>query len=149
VTFHFNDDEIHVVHVANAHTDGDAIVHWSKANVLHLGDTFFNGSYPFIDLGSGGSINGLVAAVDAALRYANDQTRIIPGHGALAGRADLLAYRAVIAGARDAVQQHVAAGHDIAATLAARPTAQWDDTWGKAFINPETFVRTLYESLKK
>ncbi len=89
VTFHLNGDTIHVVHVPPAHTDGDAIIHWSAANVLHLGDLFFNGRYPFVDLDSGGSFEGVIHAVTSALGMVNDQTKIIPGHGDLATRADL------------------------------------------------------------
>ena len=149
VTFHLNDDDIHVVHVPNAHTDGDALVHWVKANVLHMGDTYFNGGYPFIDLGSGGSINGLIEALNGALPYVNESTKIIPGHGQLATRADLLAYRDVVVAARDAVQRHIAMNHGVDAIVAAKPTAQWDDKWGKGFIGPDDFVRTIYESLTK
>jgi glyoxylase-like metal-dependent hydrolase (beta-lactamase superfamily II) len=149
VTFHLNDDDIHVVHVPSAHTDGDALVHWVKADVIHMGDTYFNGGYPFIDLGSGGSINGLIDALNGALHYVNEGTRIIPGHGPLAARADLLAYRDMVVGVRDAVQRHIAMNHDLDAILAARPTAPWDETWGKGFISPDDLVRTVYESLTK
>jgi glyoxylase-like metal-dependent hydrolase (beta-lactamase superfamily II) len=149
VTFHLNDDEIHVVHVPRAHTDGDALVHWVKANVIHMGDTFFNGGYPFIDLGSGGSINGLIEALNGALAYVNEGTRIIPGHGALAGKAELLAYRDVVVGARDAVQRLIAGGRSLEAVLGAKPTAQWDAQWGNGFIKPDDFVTTIYESLTK
>jgi glyoxylase-like metal-dependent hydrolase (beta-lactamase superfamily II) len=149
VTFHLNDDDIHVVHVPSAHTDGDAVVHWVKANVLHLGDTYFNGGYPFIDLGSGGSINGLIDALNGALRYANETTKIIPGHGALATRADLVTYRDMVVGVRDEVQRHIAMNHGLEAILAAKPTAKWDATWGKGFIGPDDLVRTVFESLTK
>ncbi|MCP4249053.1 MAG: MBL fold metallo-hydrolase, partial [bacterium] len=79
VTFHLNGDELHVFHVAPAHTDGDSIVHFRKANVLHLGDTFFDGMYPFIDVSAGGSIAGMIEAVDRALKLCDDKTKIIPG----------------------------------------------------------------------
>jgi glyoxylase-like metal-dependent hydrolase (beta-lactamase superfamily II) len=149
VTFHLNDDEIHVVHVPHAHTDGDALVHWAKANVMHMGDTFFNGGYPFIDLSSGGSIDGLIEALNGALTYVNETTKIIPGHGPLAGRAELVAFRDVVVGARDAVRALIADGRDLDAILAARPTARWDEQWGRGFIDGEAFVRTIYESLTK
>jgi glyoxylase-like metal-dependent hydrolase (beta-lactamase superfamily II) len=149
VTFHLNGDEIHVVHVPHAHTDGDALVHWAKANVIHMGDTYFNGGYPFIDLGSGGSINGLIEALNGALHYVNEETKIIPGHGPLAGKADLVAYRDVVVGARDAVQRLIAAGRSLEAVLAAKPTAAWDARWGNGFIKADDFVTTVYESLTK
>ncbi len=88
VTFHLNGDEIRVHHVEQAHTDGDALIHWTRANVLHMGDTYFNGILPFIDLESGGSANGLIAALDEALRLADARTVIIPGHGPISTRAD-------------------------------------------------------------
>jgi len=147
VTFHLNDDDIHVVHVPHAHTDGDVLVHWAKADVIHMGDTFFNGGYPFIDLGSGGSINGVIDAVNAALGYVKAGTKIIPGHGPLAAKADLEAYRDVLTGIRDAVQAHIARGHGVDAIVAAKPTARWDATLGNGFIRPDDFVRTVFESL--
>ena len=89
VTFHLNGGEVHVFHVARAHTDGDAIVHFRAGNSIHMGDTFFNGLYPFIDLDSGGSIDGVIAAVDRALPLMDKKTRVIPGHGPLSDRAGL------------------------------------------------------------
>jgi glyoxylase-like metal-dependent hydrolase (beta-lactamase superfamily II) len=147
VTFHINDDDIHAVHVANAHTDGDVVVHWTKSNVMHLGDTFFNGGYPFIDLGSGGSIDGVIRAVTTALGYANDGTKIIPGHGPLGTKADLTAYRDMLVGIRGAVQRLIAQRKTKEQIIAAKPLAKWDDKWGKGFIKPDDMVTTIYESL--
>ncbi len=147
VTFHINGDDIHAIHVKNAHTDGDAVVHWQKANVMHLGDVFFNGMYPFIDLGSGGSINGMIAAASTALGYANETTRIIPGHGPLAAKAELVAYVAMLTGVRDNVQRLVAQKKTVTQVLAAKPSAAWDEKWGKGFMKPDDFVTTVYESL--
>lgn len=147
VTFHLNGDDIHAIHVKNAHTDGDAVVHWQKANVMHLGDVFFNGFYPFIDLGSGGSINGMIAAATTALGYANETTRIIPGHGPLAGKAELAAYVAMLTGVRDNVQRLVVQKKTLAQVLAAKPSAAWDAQWGNGFMKPDDFVTTVYESL--
>jgi cyclase len=149
VTFHINDDDIHAIHVANAHTDGDVVVHWSKSNVMHLGDTYFNGGYPFIDLGSGGSIDGVIAAVTTALGYANDGTKIIPGHGPLASRADLAAYRDMLVGTRAAVARLVKEGKSSEQAVAAKPLAQWDGKWGNGFIKSDVMVATLHESLTK
>ena len=97
VTFHLNGDEIHGFHVPPAHTDGDSVVHFRKANVIHVGDLFFNGMYPFIDLSTGGSVAGMIAAADRMLAMAGESTRIIPGHGPLATKADLKAYRDMLA----------------------------------------------------
>ena len=103
LTFHLNGDDIRAIHVDHAHTDGDSLIHWTRANVLHMGDTFFNGLLPFIDLDSGGSIDGAIAAVETGLRLANDETRIIPGHGPMARRADLAAYLAMLRDVRTRV----------------------------------------------
>jgi glyoxylase-like metal-dependent hydrolase (beta-lactamase superfamily II) len=149
VTFHLNGDDIHAIHVKNAHTDGDAVVHWQKANVMHMGDTYFNGMYPFIDLGSGGTINGLIEAVSTALTYANEGTKIIPGHGPLSNRAEMTAFRDVLVGVRDKVRQLVAQKKTLAETLAAKPSAQWDVKWGAGFMKPDDFVTAVYESLAK
>src|SRR5205814_2086330 len=89
VTFHLNGDEIHVFHVADAHTDGDAVVHFRKANVVHMGDTFINGAYPVIDLSTGGTVDGYLAAQAKVLALAGPETKIIPGHGPLGDRGAL------------------------------------------------------------
>lgn len=147
VSFHLNGDEMHAVHVANAHTDGDAIVHFREANVLHMGDTFFVGRFPFIDTASGGSINGLVAAVEKALSLSDGETRIIPGHGPLSDRDDLMEYGEALQGMRGAVAEHVAAGHSVEETLEARPIQRWAEAWGQSEAAEESFVRTLHASL--
>jgi cyclase len=146
VTFHLNGDTIRVVHVANAHTDGDALIYWTGANVLHLGDTFFNGILPFIDLESGGSVDGLLAALDTAVQMANDGTRIIPGHGPVASRAELIAYRDLIRSVRDRVAAEIAAGRSLdqiqALGLADSYGAETD------FIPPRAFIASIYNSLR-
>lgn len=149
VTFHLGSETIHVVHVPPAHTDGDAIVHFTRANTLHMGDTFFNGRYPFIDLSSGGSFEGVINAVDAGLRYANDSTKIIPGHGPLASRADLQGYRNVLAGVRDRVAALIKQGKTREQVIAAKPTAEWDATWGSGFMKPDVFLAIVYDSMKR
>ena len=149
VTFHLGNETIHVVHVPPAHTDGDAIVHFTRANTLHMGDTYFNGRYPFIDLSSGGSFDGVINAVDAGLRYANDSTKIIPGHGDLASRADLQKYRNVLAGVRDRVAPLIKQGMTKEQVIAAKPTAEWDATWGSGFMKPDVFLGIVYDSMKR
>lgn len=148
VTFHMNGDEIRAFHVAPAHTDGDSVIVFTKANVIHAGDLFFNGRFPFVDLDSGGSVAGIIAAADRVLAVADDRTRIIPGHGPLAGRAELKAYRDVVAVARDRVAALVKAGKSKEEVVAAKPTAEWDATWGTGFIKGDVFVGILYESVK-
>jgi len=147
LTFHWNGDEIHAFHVANAHTDGDAIVQFRRANALHMGDVFLSGRYPFLDLESGGSLAGMQAAVDRALALCDGETRIIPGHGPLSTRDDLVRYRVMLRTARDRVEEAIAAGQDADAVVAARPLAELDATWGTGFIDPERFLRSVHASL--
>jgi cyclase len=149
VTFHLNGDEIYAVHVAPAHTDGDSIVQFRKANVLHGGDTFFNGMYPFIDLSSGGSVSGMIAAADRMLALAGDGTKIIPGHGPLATKADLKAHRDMLATARDRVAALVKAGKTLEEATAAKPLAELDAKWGQGFLKADPFVSILYKDLAR
>ncbi len=144
VTFHLNGDEIDVFHVPPAHTDGDSIVHFKKANVVHMGDLFFNGLYPFIDGSSGGSVDGVIAAAEKVLGMIDGETKIIPGHGALGGRADLEAYVEMLKDVRAKVGALVDAGKSLEEAIAAEPTAAWDDPWGKVFITPEQFTTIVY-----
>ncbi|MCJ7558383.1 MAG: MBL fold metallo-hydrolase [Gammaproteobacteria bacterium] len=144
VTFHLNGDDIRAIHVEHAHTDGDAIIHFPKANVIHSGDVVFNGQYPFIDLESGGSVNGVIAAVDTILALCDDNTKIIPGHGVLANVADLRVYRSLLANVRDRVAVMVAQGKTLEEVQAAGPSAEFDDKWGNGFMTPENFVREIY-----
>lgn len=149
VALYLNGDELEVTHVARAHTDGDSIIRFKKANVIHMGDTFFNGFYPFIDVDSGGSVDGMIAAADKVLSLADDKTKIIPGHGPLGSKADLQTYRNVLAGIRDRVKPLVAQGKTLDQVIAAKPTAQWDGTWGKGFMKPDVFVSFVYRSLSE
>ena len=147
ITFHLNGDDIRAYHVAPAHTDGDVIIHFTHANVFHMGDTYFNGFYPFIDVGTGGTINGMIAAADRVLAEADAGTKIIPGHGPVSGRTELAAYRDMLAGVRDKVRPMVKAGRSLAQVQATRPSAQWDRVWGNAFFKPEQFVAVVFQSL--
>jgi glyoxylase-like metal-dependent hydrolase (beta-lactamase superfamily II) len=145
LTFHMNGDDIRVVHVEHAHTDGDALVYWTRANVLHMGDTFFNGMLPFIDLDSGGSINGAILAVEAGLAIANDGTVIIPGHGPVARRADLVAYRDMLKSLRDQVRQAMRAGRTLDQIKALRLADRYGPP--NAFIPPDAMIETIHRSL--
>ncbi len=147
VNFHLNGDTISAFHVANAHTDGDSIIHFRDNNVFHMGDTFFNGMYPFIDVGSGGGIDGIIAAANTVLNHSDENTKIIPGHGPLATRADLVTYRDVMVGVRDAVATLIKAGTSREEVVAANPTAPWNDPWGNGFMNAETFTGLVYDGL--
>ena len=147
VNFYLNGDSIHAFHVPPAHTDGDAIIWFRRANVVHMGDLFFNGRYPFVDLSSGGSVEGMVAAVDRVLALADGNTKVIPGHGPLADRAALRSYRDMLATARDRIKRAVAAGQTLEQVQAAKPTAEFDAVWGKGTITPTLFVEIIYTDL--
>lgn len=148
VTLHLNGEEIRAMHVPNAHTDGDAMVHFVKSDVIHMGDTFFNKLYPFIDTSSGGRVEGVIAAADRALKMAGEGTRIIPGHGPLATKADLAAYRAMLNTVSTRVRNQVRAGRTLEQVQASKPTAEFDETWGKGFLNPQRFVEMLYTNIQ-
>jgi glyoxylase-like metal-dependent hydrolase (beta-lactamase superfamily II) len=148
-TFHLGNETVRVIHVPPAHTDGDAIVHFVNANTIHMGDNFFKDRYPFVDLSSGGSFEGVIGAVNIALGIAKDDTAIIPGHGSLATKADLVRYRDVLVGVRDAVAALIRQGKTRAEVIAARPTALWDATWGTGFIKPDVLLGFVYDSMKK
>jgi glyoxylase-like metal-dependent hydrolase (beta-lactamase superfamily II) len=147
LTFHLNGDDIRAIHVDHAHTDGDSLIHWTRANVLHMGDTFFNGLLPFIDLDSGGSIDGAIAAVERGLQLANDETRIIPGHGPMARRADLVAYLAMLRDVRTRVAAAIRQRRTLAQIQALRIADRYN-TRPNNFISPESFVETVYRSLR-
>lgn len=149
VTFHLNGHEMHVFYVKNAHTDGDAVIHFRKSNVVHTGDIYFAGKYPFIDLSSGGSVDGIIAAVNRVLSMIDDTTKIIPGHGALSDKKEMQNYLAVITTIRDRISQHISARKTLEEVLAAKPTQEYDADWGTGFINPKRFVEILYKDLSK
>lgn len=147
VTLHMNGESVVVHHVPRGHTDGDSIVRFPASNVIHMGDIFFNGLYPYIDLDAGGSLQGMIAAVELALGQADGDTRIIPGHGPLSDTAGLQKYHDFLVEARDNVQRLIDQGMSLEQAVAARPTAKWDDSLGKTWITPEQMVIFIYNSL--
>lgn len=147
VTFHVNGDDVQAFHVSKAHTDGDALIVWRKANVVHAGDIFVTYGFPFIDLDSGGGVDGLIAAVDVLLTLGDDTVKIIPGHGPISDRAAVREYGNMLKTIRDRVRQQKAAGRSLAQTLATRPTAEFDARLGNGFIKPDQFVTMVYQSV--
>jgi glyoxylase-like metal-dependent hydrolase (beta-lactamase superfamily II) len=147
VTFHWNGDEIRVYHVPPAHTDGDSVIHFVEADVVHMGDVFFNGGYPFIDTSSGGKIDGVIGAAERVLGGIGDKTRIIPGHGRVATKADLQAYRDGLKTLRDRIAKLKAEGKTREEAIAAKPTADFDAKWGGGFMKGDTFTGLAYDSL--
>ncbi|HYK13169.1 MAG TPA: MBL fold metallo-hydrolase [Burkholderiales bacterium] len=149
VTFHLNGDEATAIHVPNAHTDGDSIIHFRAGNVVHMGDTYFNGLYPFIDTGTKGSVKGMIAAADRALAITDDTSKIIPGHGPLSNKAELKAYRDMLAKVYANVDAMVKARKTLAQVIAARPTKDYDAKWGNGFLKPDQFAEIVYASAVK
>ncbi|MCL4688083.1 MAG: MBL fold metallo-hydrolase [Burkholderiales bacterium] len=146
-TFHLNGEEIRAFHVPRAHTDGDVIVHFSGSDVIHMGDVFWNRLYPLIDTGSGGTVDGMVAAVDRALALAGPGTRIIPGHGPLATKDDLAAYREMLATIGSRIKAMIREGKKLEEIVEANPTADFDAVWGKGFIPPRKFAEMVAMNL--
>jgi cyclase len=145
---HLNGEEVRAIAVAPAHTDGDSIIHWTRSNVIHMGDLFFNKmSFPFVDTGSGGKVRGVIAAADKALALANDQTKIIPGHGEVATKADLAAYRKMLSEIVTKVGTGIKAKKTLDQIKAMRPA----DGYGvkaDGFITADAFVEVVYKELK-
>src|SRR5271163_2142433 len=137
-------------HVYNAHTDGDTWVYFDDANVLNTGDTFGNtGSYNTIDFANGGDIRGLIRAVDAFLKVSNDQTKIVPGHGALANKANLVAWHEMLVTSRDRIQKLVNEGKTEQEVLAAKPLADLDAKWAANPQQAQNWTRMVYNSFNR
>lgn len=147
VTIHLNGHTAEIEHIASAHTDGDAFIYFPEANVLHTGDAMFNYLFPFIDLDGGGSVDGFIAAQQRMLAVANDTTRIIPGHGPLASKADLQVALNMLIDAKNRVQVLVDQGMSQDEVLADNPLADYGETWSWGFISTEVMTQTLYRAL--
>ncbi len=147
VTLHINDMTLHAQHVPPAHTDGDSIIWFREANVVHLGDTYFNGFYPFIDIDSGGSVRGMIAAIDIALPNIDAETKIMPGHGPLADKKALIAYRDMLEVVADRIDILIGEGNSRQQVIDAKPTADYDAEWGDGFIKPDQWVGLVYALL--
>ncbi len=147
VSLHLNGHTIRAEHVPAAHTDGDAIIWFEEANVVHMGDTYFEGFYPFIDRNSGGSIRGMIAAIDTALLKINADTKVIPGHGPLSDRTKLVRFRDLLATVANRMQALIADGKNLAEIQASKPTAEFDAQWGNGFIKPDQWVDMIYRGM--
>ena len=142
-----NGETLALQHVAPAHTDTDIFVHFQKANVIQTGDLFFNGIFPYIDGATGGKVSGMIAAADKILPLANDSTKIVPGHGPLGNKADVVKFRDMLVTTRDRVQKLKSAGKSAQEAAAAKPLADLEEAWGKGFFNGDVFVQILYTTL--
>lgn len=147
IRIHMGTTEVFVFHPGPAHTDGDAVVVFPGANLVHAGDIFFNCGYPFVDLWSGGSVDGMIAAVDRILGIGDEATRIVPGHGPMATKADLRSYRTMLADFRAIVAREIDQGRCLEEILERKPTAELDARYGGVFFSPEQFTELVYRSL--
>jgi glyoxylase-like metal-dependent hydrolase (beta-lactamase superfamily II) len=146
-TLHANDSTLVLKHYLPAHTDSDISVHFTEAGVLHTGDTFWNRNYPFIDYSTGGSIDGQIRAAEANLAMVTDRMIVIPGHGAVGGKADLILFRDVLVEIRDKVAALKKQGRSLPEIVAARPSAHTDEEWGQGFMNPGRFLALVYQGV--
>ena len=149
LTFHLNGESVHVFHAPPAHTDGDSVVHFQGADVLHAGDIFFNGTYPFIDIDSGGSIEGMIEAQERILSLCGDDSVIIPGHGPIANAADLRKTRHMLTTVRDRVRNAIASGMKLEELIGSDPLADLNGEWGGGFIEPTQMLTIVYADLSR
>jgi len=135
------------IHVADAHTSGDIIIHYTNANVIHTGDVLFNGLYPFIDTSSGGNLDNFIKAQKKILTLTDSKTKIIPGHGPLAKRDDLIASIEMLEYAKNSIADLISKGNTEDETVALNPLAKYHDKWSWAFINTEKMTRQIHKAL--
>jgi len=148
LNFYLNQEDIELLHVNPAHTDGDVVVHFKKANVYHMGDMFVTYGYPYIDYGNGGSINGFISSLDAFLAMMDDNTKIIPGHGELCTKADMKKFRDRLAEIRDEVATALKKGKKLEDITSLPIASKYDEEWGKGFTKGKDFVLLIADNLK-
>ncbi len=149
LNLNLNGNDVHIFQIQPGHTETDAVVFFKTANVIHLGDLYFNGLYPYIGISSGGSIDDMITVVHAILPKLDDQTIVIPGHGALSNKAELTAYVDMLTTVRDRMQALMKEGRSLEEIIASGPTREYDDPWGKPWLQPGDFVRLVYMDLSR
>ncbi len=147
LSIHFNGEELGVVHFPNAHTDGDGVVFFTESNVVHTGDLFFNGRFPYVDLGGGGSVQGYIEATRSLLKRIPADAQIIPGHGPLAGREDLKTALDMLEMSADLVQKAIAAGKTLEEIQAAGVPEKWQ-SWGQGWMSTDRWLAIVCNSYK-
>jgi glyoxylase-like metal-dependent hydrolase (beta-lactamase superfamily II) len=147
ISFHLNGDTVRAIHVDHAHTDGDSFIFFEKANVIHTGDILFNGFYPFIDVNHGGSLKGTIRGVDKILSMVDDDTKIIPGHGPLGGKAQLESYREMLSTAYDRLRKLKAEGKTYEEAAAAKPLADLEEQWGHGMFTGDRWIELIYSGV--
>jgi len=147
ISFHLNGDSVRAIHVPHAHTDGDCFIYFKAANVIHAGDFFFNGFYPFIDVTHGGSLKGMIKAVDKVLSLADDRTKIIAGHGPLGDKAQLTDYRQMLSTSYGRLRKLKAEGKTVQEAVAAKPLADLEATWGDGLFKSDRWIELIYSGV--
>ncbi len=144
IKFHLNGETVMVKHVPHAHTDGDSFIFFQSANVIHAGDLLFNGFYPFIDVHHGGSLKGMIKGVDKLIRMADDNTKIIAGHGPVATKKDLVRYRQMLWTAYERLNKLKAEGKTAKEAAAEKPLADLEAAWGKGMFTSDKWIELIY-----
>lgn len=144
ISFHLNGDTVQAIHVPHSHTDGDAIIHFNNANVIHAGDVIFSGFYPFIDVSHGGSIKGVIKGVKLIMSLSDENTKIIPGHGPLTNRAELTDYLTMLETAYERLRKLKAEGKTAQEAIEAEPLADLEEEWGDGLFNGDKWIEIIY-----
>ena len=147
ITFHLNGHSIRAIHLPRAHTDGDSFIYFKEANVIHAGDIFFNGFYPFIDVEHGGSVKGMIKAVDEILSLADDKTKIIPGHGPLGDKLQLAGYRQMLETVYERLSKLKKEGKTVQEAVAAKPLGELEKTWGDGIFKGDSWIEIIYSGI--
>lgn len=146
VTIHLNGEDVRAVHMPHGHTDGDSVIWFTQSNVVHMGDDFFNGLFPFVDQENGGSVRGLIANLDKVLAMLRDDAKVIPGHGALSDKAGLRRFHDTLKATLGAVERGMKQGKSLEQLKADKVLAEWD-SWGQGFIKTDVWIETLHREL--
>jgi len=149
MNIHWNNEDLELYHFDTGHTDGDVIIKFKKANVFHMGDMYVQYGYPFVDVSSGGGINGFISSLDKMLPLMDDNSKIIPGHGKLATKKEVQAFRDRLAEIRDAVAAALKKGTKMADVANLPIASKYDSEWGKGFVKGKDFVMMVAENLSK
>jgi cyclase len=148
LSIHFNGEEIRVIHFPNSHTDGDSVVFFTGSNVVHMGDLFFSGRFPYVDLDGGGDVEGLIKHVEELLTELPSDVKLIPGHGPLSDIDDLKTYHQTLVETTDLIRDQMGAGKSLDEIKAAGLPKKWR-SWGSGFISTERWIEIVYRSLTK
>ncbi len=147
MNFHLNGEKVRILHLGPGHTDGDSVIYYQNANVIHMGDLYFEGLYPYIGIYSGGSIDNMIKVIHQILSMIDEKTKVVPGHGPLSNKAKLQKYVSMLTTIRDNVNRLMQEKKTMEEVIAAKPTKAFDEKWGKGFLPPDKFAGLVYMDL--